>query len=164
MAESQIYRIFHSLGHPNGRSKAAVVSIALGKPIGVCMLPVMIAALISMLQGSPVLTYLYIGFPVALAVSSTWVWIRVRSLVCELHVSDKSVALRSLVDAADPPSSLNWQLILDISSTNRGLRLTLGLEEFELVASDWEEWSDLIAALHEARTASRILDTESRSF
>lgn len=164
MAESQKYRVFHSLRHPNGRGKAAVVSTALGKPFGVCMLPVMIAALIAMLQGSPVLTYLYVGFPIALAVSSAWVWIRVRSVVCELHLGDASMALRSLVDAADPPSSLNWQLILDISSNNDGLRLTLGLEEFELIASDWEEWSDLTAALHAARTASRVLDSaESRS-
>jgi len=164
MAESQIYRVFHSLRHPNGRGKAAVVSTALGKPIGVCMLPVMITALIAMLQGAPVLTYLYVGFPIALAVSSAWVWIRVRSVVCELHLGDTSVALRSLVDAADPPSLLKWQLVLDISSNNDGLRLTLGLEEFELIASDWEEWGDLTAALHAARTVSRFLDSaESRS-
>jgi len=137
------YQTFISTLHPGGRTKAAIVGTALAKPVGICMLPVMMGALVGMLQGYPVLGFLYFGFPISLLVASGWSWIQVRNIICEVHIHDGVVAIRSQWEAADLPSALNWRRLIDSSEIESGLRITLGLEEYSLHRQEWDRWSAL---------------------
>lgn len=102
------------------------------------MLPVMLVTLVGMLEGARIMSALYAGFPAALIVAASWTWVRVRDRVVEVHVAEGVMAVRSLIDAAAPPRPLVWRRVFDIrkSDSNRIL-LTLGLEEFRLILSEW---------------------------
>ena len=59
------YRSFNSTDHPLRAGKASVAAAALAKPIGFCMLPVMIAALVTMLQGFLCVGILAVRIPIS---------------------------------------------------------------------------------------------------
>lgn len=141
-------RTIRSRRHPDGRSRPMVFTAALVRPLGVCMMPVMLITLAAMLQGNPVLSALYVWFPVALAVAGAWTWIRVRDVIVEIHLTDDAVAVRSLMDAAEPQAPLSWRRLLD-ARVEGGTRLTvtLGHEEFRLFRSDWAHADDLFTSL-----------------
>lgn len=116
------------------------------------MLPVMLGALVSMLQGFAALHYLTIGFPIAITCAMGWTWIKVRGDICEIHIHDESVAIRSLMDAALPSSELQWKRLLHVEAESSHADLTLGLSTIRLTQSDWPEWTHILRALLRART------------
>lgn len=125
-----------------------VFTAALVRPLGISMMPVMLITLAGMLQGFPVLSALYVWFPVALAAASAWTWVRVRDVIVELHLSEGAVAVRSLMDAAEPPSPLAWRVLLDSRVESGGkLVITLGHEEFRLIRDEWLHEDDLFNTL-----------------
>ncbi len=111
------------------------------------MLPVMTGALISMLQGYAVLAFLYIGFPIAVLVAMGWTWLHVRNVICEVHLRQDAVAFRSLFEAADEPSPLQWRRVIDTTHNEDNSRVTLGLEEYSLDAEHWPQWNELRTGL-----------------
>lgn len=115
----------------------------------------------SMLEGNPVLSFLFVGFPIALVIASIWTWIRVRGIVCEIHVSGSKIALRSVHEAAAPTENLIWHYPLDVQSKLSGATITLGLEEYSLVKSDWSEWNELLQYVHFA-VQSHVSETRAR--
>jgi hypothetical protein len=152
MDENPVRHVFFSAHHPGGRSKPAIAGAALVRPLGFCMLPVMLGALVSMLQGFDALPYLTVGFPIAGACATAWTWIKVRGDVCEIHIHDNSVAVRSMMDAALPASNLNWKRLIHLESEGSHADLTLGLSSLRLSQSDWPEWTHILSALRHAST------------
>lgn len=115
------------------------------------MIPVMIGALVSMLQGYAALPYLTIGFPVAALAATLWTWVRVRGELCEIHIHEESVAVRSLFEAALPASELEWKRIIDVDHEGRSATITLGLSSYRLEQADWPEWTIILRSLETAR-------------
>lgn len=141
-------RTIRSRRHPDGRSRPVVFTAALVRPLGICMMPVMLITLAAMLQGNPVLSALYVWFPVALAVAAAWTWIRVRDVIVEIHISENAVAVRSLLEAAEPQAPLSWRRLLDARTDDgKKLVLTLGHEEFRLYRNEWSHADDLFTTL-----------------
>jgi hypothetical protein len=125
-----------------------VFTAALVQPLGVCMIPVMLITLAAMLQGIPVLSALYVWSPIALVVAAIWTWIRTRDVIVEVHMTEDAVAVRSLLEAADPPAPLAWRRLLDARMEGGSkLILTLGHEEFRLLRADWSNADDLFTSL-----------------
>jgi len=108
------------------------------------MLPVMIGTLVAMLQGYSVLWVLYLGFPLALVVASFWTWLQLRNSICEILISEDKMAFRSVFDVAEPSRGQEWKLLLDMHPSSSGFTVTVGLEQFDLVSSDWPEWPELV--------------------
>jgi len=108
------------------------------RPLGVCMLPVMIVTLVAMLEGQQVLSAIYVGFPVALSLAAAWTWIRIRDIIVEIHVGEDRIAVRSLYDAAMPEKDLHWSRLLDARRDGSRLSLQIGHEEFRLEEHDWD--------------------------
>lgn len=141
-------RTIRSRRHPDGRSRPMVFTAALVQPLGVCMIPVMLITLAAMLQGIPVLSALYVWSPIALVVAAIWTWIRTRDVIVEVHMTEDAVAVRSLLEAADPPAPLAWRRLLDARMEGGSkLILTLGHEEFRLLRADWSNADDLFTSL-----------------
>ena len=153
MDETGVRQVFFSAHHPGGRSKPSVAGTALVKPLGFCMLPVMTGALVAMLQGYYALPYVTIGFAVAAACASAWTWVHIRSDVCEIHVHEGSVAVRSMLEAGVPTSSLDWKRVIDLESSPGHADVTLGLSSMRLDQEDWPEWIPMIEALGSAGRA-----------
>lgn len=114
------------------------------------MIPVMIGALVSMLQGFDALPYLTVGFPVAATCATIWTWVRVRGEVCEIHVHDDSVSIRSLFDAALPATPLEWKRVIDVERQPHMATVTIGLSSFRITQQDWPEWTHVVRALQQA--------------
>jgi len=112
------------------------------------MLPVMIGALVSMLQGFPVLNYLYWGFPIATIVAFCWTWVRVREEIVELHLQGNTAAAVSLLSAAARRKQPAWYRILDVNSDSDRLRITLGHDEIRLVRRSWPDFEEIATQLH----------------
>ncbi|MGB1050191.1 MAG: hypothetical protein ACPG3U_10975 [Rhodothermales bacterium] len=115
------------------------------------MIPVMIGALVTMLQGFDALPFLTIGFPVAASCALIWTWISVRGAVCEIHIHEESVAVRSLFDAALPSGQLEWKRIIDVELDGKSASITLGLSSIRLHQKDWLEWPLILRSLESAR-------------
>ena len=147
LIEKPAYRCYRSVDHPDGRLRSWEYASALVRPIGVCMLPVMIGALVAMLEGLPALRYLTIGSPIAIAVASVWTWIRVRDDIVEVCVSQEKqgVSVLSRHDAASPRRPESWMRLFNIKfDAENHIFLMVGHEEFRLDATRFPEVDRLI--------------------
>jgi len=148
--ESPAYRCYRSVDHPDGRPRSWEYASALVRPIGVCMLPVMIGALVAMLEGLPALRYLTIGSPIAMSVASAWTWIRVRDDIVEVCVSaeKQGVSVLSRHDAAAPRNPMLWMRIFNVEFDQEDrVVVTLGHEDFRIEPDEFPEIDDMIADL-----------------
>jgi hypothetical protein len=139
-----------SLHHPGGHSRAFVFSSALYRPFAACMTPVMIGALLAMLQGQAALAFLYVGFPLALAASAVWTTIQVRREPVEIHIRDEAVAVRSLMAAATPVESISWFRLLDVRSRGDDLEILVGYDAYILRRKHWSQFDVLSQKLNRA--------------
>ena len=73
--------LFKSQAHPGDAAAQVVYARSLVRPLGVCMLPIMIGALVTVLQGLPALTYLIVGFPAALLRAGVWTLFQMQATV-----------------------------------------------------------------------------------
>lgn len=152
MDEAPVRQVFFSAHHPGGRSKPAVAGAGLVRPLGFCMLPVMIGALVSMLQGFAALPFLTIGAPIAAICALAWTWIQIRGEACEIHIHDDSVAIRSLFDAALPSTRLEWKRVIHVEVDGTRADVTHGLSSLRIEQKSWPEWTDIVKALRRAST------------
>ena len=122
------------------------------QPLAACLLPLMVIALASLLQGYDALPFLYIGFPAAILVASGWTHVRISDEIVELHFRDSDLALRSLLSAASPKKKLSWFRILDIKRDKDVIRITLGHEFYRILLSEWPEQEHLVGHLESAES------------
>jgi hypothetical protein len=148
--------VYRSEFYPDGRSRRSIFSIEMVRPLGIAMLPIMIGTLVAMLEGFPVLSVLYVGFPIALAVSFLWTWLRLRGQICEILISNEKVAFRSIFATSEPSEGPNWKLLIDIRQKPSGISATVGLEEFVLDAVDWSNWITLVNHLKSAHHSQTL--------
>lgn len=146
--------VFTSAAHPEGQPWALVYAGALIKPLGACMLPVMIVTLVAVLEQQPVLPYLMWGFPGALALASLWTRFRLSRTPAEVHVRAGQAAVRSVHECLQTDPPLIWQRILEIRDGSSALFVTLGLDTYTFRHDEWPQHPELMKALKRARHAN----------
>lgn len=150
-SEGQAYR---SRWHPEGASWALVYGQALVRPLGACMLPVMIAATTVALQAGVVLPFLTYGFPAALALAMAWAHQRLAARVAVVRVRGAHVALASVTDVlTDAPPT--WRPLLDLRANPQALLVTAGYATTTLDRAAWPDADALQDALEAARRRAR---------
>jgi hypothetical protein len=126
------------------------MAVSLVRPIAVLTLPVMIAALVSVLQARPALFYVYYGFPAALALAMLWTHFDVRMRTAEIHVRDGEVAFRSIWEAAGTPLPLEWETLFEVRRTPHSATIACGVRAVELDREAWPGFDDLLETLSSA--------------
>ncbi len=127
----------------------------MARPLSACVLPVMMGALVSMLEGSPALYFLYAGLPIAIVLSAVWTYIRIQDEIVEIHIRPPAVSVRSLLEAARPSQKLVWYRLLDVRDGETDIQLTVGHDIYRLKKSDWEAPQDLVRQLQELNDTDR---------
>lgn len=121
-------------------------------PLAVCMLPVMIGALIAVLEGYPVLPFLTVGFPLAMILAMTWTVFQVFGTIAEVHVRPGAAAVRTVSEVLRSPSpSLMWKPIYELRKASSMIVVALGDATYELPRRQWPETDTLLDALRAAR-------------
>ena len=120
------------------------------RPFSVCVLPVMIGALIAVLQGYPALAFLTVGLPMAFAVASLWTLFRMQAVVAEVLVRPGEAAVRTIWECARGRSP-QWAPLYELRDDPDTLTLALGDTTYELDRAAWPEADTLLQALKNAR-------------
>ncbi len=143
---------FASTAHPRSASWQWVYARALVRPLAVCMLPLMIGGLVTVLQGYPALAYLIVGFPAALILAIGWTFFRMHATVAEIRVRPGQAAVQTVwgVLRRRPPA---WAPIYEIRAAASTLTFGLGDTAYELDRPAWPEADALLEALKTARSA-----------
>lgn len=134
-----------------GFSTVSLVGQAIAAPFGACMLPVMIGALVAMLQAGDPLPFLIFGFPAALAVAWFWTVQRLKAAIVEIEFHGSFVALRSAWEVATGHAAGIGSAVLDVRQSNVGLVVTAGLDSFDLDRLQFERFDELTRHFEEAR-------------
>lgn len=141
-----IVRRFESSDHPGNLPKAVVFSRALVLPLAAAMLPVMIATLVAVLEGLPILPHSLWAAGAAGLLSAAWTSFNLRRRVAEIRIEGPWVQVRSVADVAlqqtDPPKR-----VLDVRNYGSWAHLTVGLTSFELERAEWPAFDELVEAL-----------------
>lgn len=143
-------REFRSRHHPGDDSAALVYGRAVARPIGACVVPLMIGATMSVLQSQDPLPYLTMGLPGAVALALTWTRFRLGSTPAALQIRGPQVAILSVRDVlrdAEP----NWQPLFDVRVAPDAIHVTLGHDADTLRHTEWPEQDALADALRHAR-------------
>ena len=120
------------------------------RPLAVCMLPVMLGGLMTVLQGFPALAYLIAGFPVAIIVAVGWTFFRMHALIAEVHVRPGEAAVRTVWEILRN-RPLRWAPIYELRTGKSSLTLAVGDAAYELNRAAWPEADTLLDALRSAR-------------
>ena len=145
--------VFRSKRHGGSLPPAVLFGQALALPIGICSLPVMIGALVTMLQGRAVLHFLLVWFPVAIVVAWAWTAMRLRGDVVELTFGDILVTTRTGWEVALGRAPKSSVAVLDVRRAGDDLLVTLGREPTRLLRSDWPDLDAIESACRRARDA-----------
>ena len=144
-------RVFTSTAHPGEAARSLTYTRWFGRPLAICMLPLMIAALVAALQGFPALPFLVFGAPTAFLVATAWTHHRMHITLAEVHVGEEAAAVFSVWDCTRPVRVIDWRPVLDLRHSRSSLTLTLGDTSYSLDAEAWPALDDLLADLKEAR-------------
>lgn len=148
-------QVFYSRAHPGAASWPWVFTTSLIRPLTVCMLPIMIGALVTVLQGFPALVYLTLGFPLAVLAAMGWTYYRLVATPAELHVRPGAAAIRTVwATVHDRP--LIWRSILELRTSRSTVTVTLSDAAYELARDEWPDTDDLLDALQIARSVEPI--------
>ena len=117
----------------------------------------MIVTLFAALQESNILPYLYKGFPAGLilAAFASVYWMRATAAVIEIQ--DERVRVLTVREAY-AELDVGWAYIIDIATpqTDRAT-ITVGLDTYTLVSSQWPDYQQLIQHLAKAHEAYKSL-------
>lgn len=149
--EPSSYR-FVSTAHPGAAAWQWVYGRALVRPLAVCALPLMIGALVTVLQGYPALAYLTIGLPAVMAVAMGWTFFRMYATIVEIHVRPGAAAVRTIWETLRA-APLRWGPIFELRTTKNTLTLALGDAAYELDRAAWPDAETLLHTLQAARAA-----------
>ncbi len=143
---------YFSRHFPANQSYRSVLSTWVIRPIAFCMLPVMIGALIAILEGFPGLPFLTIGFPLALICASVWAWFRIQVTPAALYIREGAASLQTVWESLRSPSKRQWLPIFELRRGPSFVTLALGDATYYLEHDDWPDLEALLNALHEARS------------
>ncbi len=153
--------VFRSTRYVGDQPPAVLFGQALGVPVGICALPVMIAALVTMLQGGRPLPFLLVWFPVSLAVAWFWTASRLRTEVVELSLGSTLVSFRTRWEVATQRPSRPGSALLDVRKSGHDLLLTIGHETIALPRLRWTDLDRIEGLCRAAR--DRHLDRVRRN-
>jgi hypothetical protein len=146
--------VFRSRHHPGSASWQWVFAVALVRPLTLCMLPLMIAALVTVLQGFPALAYLTIGFPIVLVLALAWTVYRLMTTPAAVFVRTGFAAVRSVWDHLFRKPTWTWLRIFDLRVSRTSLIAGLGDASYVFDRDDWPDPEALLDALRAARDAA----------
>jgi hypothetical protein len=146
--------VFCREDHPGGAPPALVYARAVGVPLAVTMLPVMIVTLVAVLEGRPLTLLHLLGFVAALIAAFVWTAYQLRARVVEIRIIGEAVTVRTMLDVALGRRPENWYRLLDLRRTSGGFLIAIGDRLYEFDDADWPESPALLEALRTARHAS----------
>lgn len=141
-----------STAHPGPVTASWAYARSFVRPFTLCVLPVMIAALMDVLQGFPALIYLTTGLPGAALVAAAWTLFRLQATPAEICVLPGSASVRTIWECVRARPR-RWLPILDLRITAATLTVGLGDAAYELNRETWPEAEALLEALRVAREA-----------
>ena len=142
---------FRSDRHPGDVPAAILFGQALAVPVGVCALPVMIGALVTMLDGGRPLPFLLYGFPLSLVVAWWWTASTLRATVVEVWIDDGLASYRSRWDVAIRRPRRPGSAVIDVRRSGGDLLLTIGLDTISLVRAQWPDHTRIESIFRAAR-------------
>jgi hypothetical protein len=145
--------VFVSREHPGDASWSLTYARAFARPLAVCTLPVMIAALFTVLEGRDVMPYVLWGLPAAIMVASAWTVFRLKREIAESRVADGFAVVRTIWESSDPRQPAEWLPVYDVRDYGKWMLVTIGLTAFDLERSNWPRYDDLRDALRRANNA-----------
>ncbi len=157
LRQEEAPRRFVGRAHPGRTSRRWAFARAFVRPLAVCTLPVMVGALVAVLQAFPALIFLTVGFPVAVATAAAWTLFRMQATFAEIYVQPGAAALRTVWECLRRDRTLAWRPILELRATAATLTLGLGDATYDLDRADWPDADSLLEALRDARDAGSPL-------
>lgn len=148
------HAVFRSTHHPGGAPSALIYGHALVRPLGACMIPVMIGITTAVLEQLSILPYLTWGVPAAMLTAIGWTRFRLGTTVAEVHVRTGQAAVRSVHDCLWSHAPLIWDPIHDLRKGSDALYLTVGWETYALPYAEWPDHQALLDELQSARHAT----------
>ena len=119
------------------------------RPLGACMIPVMLGALTAMLMRTDPIGWLYWGFPIALLVAAAWTVFQLLRRTVEVQVRGEAVRVLSAWEVAGRTETA-WVSVLDVDRRSGELIVTLGHDTRRLEAEDWPDLGRVERALESA--------------
>lgn len=115
-----------------------------------CVLPIMIAATVSVLQLGVAWPYVAWGLPGAFAVATLWTYFTLGRRLAEVRVQRQTAALRSVLDVLyDRPP--DWEPLFDVRVTPDTAIVAVGWDSVRFARRDWPRFDALQDALQHAR-------------
>lgn len=143
---------FHSIHHPEGLPPSHVVGHALVRPVAACVVPVMIAATVAVLQWTSAWPFFSVGLPIALGIASLWTHFDLHRKPAVLHLRPGQAAIQSVYDVMRDRSP-DWRPLLDARLSHSKVNLTLGLSTLTIERSTWPEFDAVEDAVRDMRHA-----------
>lgn len=144
--------VFRSVDHPGGLPTAIVYSRALARPLGACVVPVMIGAAAAALQGLPAWGYLVWGLPSAVAAASVWTQFMLIKTPAEVHLRPGQAAVQSVHDVLYDHSP-SWHPLYNVRLGRRYLDLSVGWRTYTCRAPRWPDFNRMQNTAEQAFTS-----------
>jgi hypothetical protein len=138
---------YQNVRYPERNSTADLLSIELFQPLMICMAPVLLACLMTMLMGRPVLELAAWGTGVALVGSTVWTWFQLNKQIVEIRFQDGRVAMISAWKSTQVTPRLAWERALDLRINEKGVRAIVGHTTYDLTHAEWAQLDEIVAHL-----------------
>ncbi|WP_208425729.1 MULTISPECIES: hypothetical protein [Salinibacter] len=151
--------VFESTHHPDEDAWGLVYTRFLGRPLGVCTVPLMVGATTSALLKQPIWAYLVWGLPAALILATVWTHFSLSRTPAEISFRPGQAAVRSVYDVLlDRPR--DWRPIFNVRTTSFDVELAVGRTTYLLQPTQWPRFGALRDA---ARESFRPQEASSRA-
>lgn len=144
-------RRFVSRKFPGDEGVARVFGRNLVQPLAACTLPLMILAVVNAMYGHEILSFAFLGLPVALAAATLWTIYQLKAEMVLLWVAGPRAAVVSIWDHLHGQRPVEWQPVLDLRVAHDACYATIGDSRYEIERALWPEFEEIIDALRAAR-------------
>jgi hypothetical protein len=134
--------VFESIHHPHGASWGLVYTRFLARPLGVCIIPLMVGATTSALLEQPVWGYLVWGLPAALVLATVWTHFSLGRTPAELSFRSGQAAVRSVYDVLRGQPR-DWRPIFNVRTTAWSVEVAVGRTTHLFQPEQWPEFEAL---------------------
>lgn len=145
--------VFRSRAHPGKAPWGLVYARRFVRPFAYCVLPVMIGALLAVLQGFTVLAFLTVGLPLAILIASGWTLYQMASTLAEIWVRPGAAMARTIGEYIRKQAIPAWKPIFELRTSAESLVVGLGDAYYTLARDDWPDADALLEGLRKARHA-----------